>query len=608
LPVEVERKIADAAEGNPLFVEEMLSMLVDDGLLVRRDSRWIATSDMLAVRVPPTIHALLAARLDRLAENERAVIERAAVQGKVFYEGAVAELASEALRPAVADSLRALARKELIRPERPGLGGRNFRFRHLLVRDAAYESVPKEARAELHERFGRWLDHAAGERPTEYEEVVGYHLELAYHYRAELGAIDDAARALSHEAAERLGAAGRRAFARSDAPAAVKLISRAVSLLPASDPLRVDLVPSVRAVQGISDLAWADKALTEAVEAAATSGDRGLAANALVQRGFLRLFIGHEAAPGELIEVAERSIAVFEELGDQLALARAWRLVAQAHYLGRRLGLCEEASERAYEHVRRAGDRFEQREIIEWLLIALLLGPTPAKEAARRCERLFAEIPADPLLQAQILGAMAPLLLMQGRVGEADELVERARSIMEDAGEWVWIVSFWCAFVHMWQEKPIAAEHELRPGYEALKEIGEKSHFSSFAHGLSTAVYMLGRYEEAEQFSRECEEASRPNDVHSHVLWRSTRAKVLARRGEFEAAERLGRDAVAYASSSDLYVAHADALMDLAEVLRLAGDRASAREAVEEAIRYFELKGNVFAVGQARNRLRELAP
>ena len=299
---------------------------------------------------------------------------------------------------------------------------------------------------------------------------------------------------------------------------------------------------------------------------------------------------------------------MFEELGDQLALARAWRLVAQAHYLGRRLRLCAEASERAYEHVRLAGDRFEQREIVEWLVIALLLGPTPATEAARRCERLLAENRTEPLLEAQILGAMAPLLLMQGRVAEADELVARVRSIMEDAGERVWIVSFWCAFVDIWQGEPTAAEHELRPGYEALKEIGEKSHFSSLAHALATAVYMLGRYEEAEQVARECEEASRPNDVHSHVLWRSTRAKVLARRGEFEAAERLGRDAVAFASSSDLVVAHADALMDLAEVLCLADDRAAAREAVEEAIRYFELKGNVYAAGQALNRLQELAP
>ncbi len=271
---EVETRIAEAAEGNPLFVEEMLLMLIDDGLLTRDNGQWAATGDVAAIRVPPTIQALLAARVDRLDENERSVIERAAVVGKVFYEAAVVDLVPEALRPAVTDALATLARKQLIRPDRPSLGGRTFGFRHLLIRDAAYESIPKEVRAQLHDEFGRWLDSAVGDRGIEYEEVVGYHLEQAYRYRAELGTVDEATRALARDAAERLGSAGRRAFGRSDAPAAVNLISRAVALLPADDPLRVDLVPNVRAVQGMTDLAWADRVLTEAVEAAATTGNR----------------------------------------------------------------------------------------------------------------------------------------------------------------------------------------------------------------------------------------------------------------------------------------------------------------------------------------------
>ena len=270
----VGARIAEAAEGNPLFVEEMLSMLIDDGLLVREGGRWTAAGDISTVRVPPTIHALLAARLDQLDGSERAVIERASVIGKVFQEGAIAELSS-AVAPSVAESLGALVRKDLIRPERVSLGDRTYRFRHLLIRDAAYESIPKEVRSELHERFGRWLERTTGERAIEYEEVVGYHLEQAYRYRGELGAVDDAARALAREAAERLGSAGRRAFIRSDAPAGMNLIARAAALLPPDDPLRVELVPNVRVVQGLGgDMRWADRVLTEAVEAAATTGNR----------------------------------------------------------------------------------------------------------------------------------------------------------------------------------------------------------------------------------------------------------------------------------------------------------------------------------------------
>jgi DNA-binding SARP family transcriptional activator/class 3 adenylate cyclase len=606
LAEEVETRIAEAAEGNPLFVEEMLLMLIDDGLLARDNGRWAASGDVAAVRVPLTIQALLAARLDRLDENERSVLERAAVMGKVFYEEAILDLGPQDLRSGVGESLGTLVRKQLIRPDRPSLGGRTFGFRHLLIRDAAYESIPKEVRARTHERFGRWLERAAGIRAIEYEEVVGYHLEQAYRYRAEFGVVDEATREIAREAAERLGSAGRRAFGRSDAPAAVNLISRAVALLPAGDPLRVDLVPNVRAVQGMSDLAWADRVLTEAVDAAATTGNRHLAASALVQRGFLRLFTEPETTPGDLIDAAERAIAVFDDLGDELGLARAWRLVAQAHYLGRRLALCAEASERALEHTRRADDRFEEREIVEWLVIALLLGPVPAPEATRRCERLLEETKDNPVLQAEILGGLAALMTMLGRVDRADELSAQSRAAMTAQGESIWIVSFWLAFVRLWQGDPGGAERELRPAYDALKKIGEKSHFSSLAHQLSNAVFLQGRYDEAEQLTRECEESSRPNDVHSQILWRSIRAKVLAHKGELQAAEELAHLSVAFAAESDFHPAHADALMDLGHVLELAGKPSAAAQSVEEAIRFYELKGNVPQVERARAVLTEM--
>ena len=159
---EVETRIAEAAEGNPLFVEEMLSMLVDDGVIVRAEGRWAATRDLASVPVPPTIHALLGARLDRLTAAERAVIERASVEGKVFHQGSIAALASERVRPAIATHLATLVRRDLIRPDQTAFATeRAFRFRHLLIRDAAYDSIPKAIRAELHELFARWLEEQA---------------------------------------------------------------------------------------------------------------------------------------------------------------------------------------------------------------------------------------------------------------------------------------------------------------------------------------------------------------------------------------------------------------------------------------------------------------
>jgi DNA-binding SARP family transcriptional activator/tetratricopeptide (TPR) repeat protein len=583
------RRIVDAAEGNPFFVEEMLALVLEDG----RGAE---------LEVPPTIQALLAARLDRLSDDERTVIEAASVEGKVFHDGSVVVRVPEALRPSVREHLMALVRKELIRPERSLFAReRAFRFRHLLIRDAAYESIPKEARAAFHEGYAAWLEGAAAERLPEYGEIVGYHLEQTFRYRAELGPVRDADRAIARRAAERLGAAGRRAIVRADAPAAVNLLSRAVSLLPPDDPARIDLVPTVRVAQGLGgDLGWAVDVLDDAIAA----GDDQLRAHALVQRGLLRLFTGPDVAAGELIEIAERAIEDLQ--GHDLGLARAWRLVAQANYLARRAGPSVAAAERALVHARRADDPFEEREIVQYLLVALVLGPAPAPEATRLCEQLLEEAASNPVVEADTLGALAYFVAIQGHTAKANELLASSRGVMEGLGEWIWLLPVCYALSAVWESDPIALERELRPGYEALMRIGEKSGFSSFATLLAQAVYALGRYDEAEDLARETRDASRPIDVQSETVWRTVKAKVLARRGESHAAEELAREAIAFVEQSDFLPVHADALMDLAEILRLAGCPGEAGPAVEEAIRLYEQKGNVVAAAKARAQLEAL--
>jgi DNA-binding SARP family transcriptional activator len=604
---EVAGRIADAAEGNPLFVEEMLSMLIEDGLLVRLNGQWSATTQLASTPVPPTIQALLAARLDQLGPEERTVIERAAIEGKVFHEGSVSELAPASVRASVGTHLEELVRKELIRPYRPDFGAEQaFRFRHLMIRDAAYDAIPKATRAELHEAFARWLEQMTGDRTTGYEEIIGYHLEQAVRYRTELGTVDDATRALAHEAAGRLGAAGSRAFVRRDAQAAVSLMSRAVALMPPDDPARVDLIPNVRVVQGLSgDLSWAEPVLTEAVEAAAAASDRRLEAHALVQLAFLRLFTQPNVEAAELHDVAARAIAAFEELGDELGLARAWRLVAQAHYLARSAGLCAEASARALEHARLAGDRLETRESVEWLCVALMLGPTPASEAAAHCEELLEEVQGDPILEPTVLAVLGNARAMQGRVDEAHELLHRWRRGVTEFGDSIWLFAINFGWV-MLEDDPVAAEQELRPGYEALGRLGEKSHFSSVAGLLARAVFAQGRYDEAERLTRASEEAARPNDIHSHILWRTTRAQVLAQKGDLKGAEALAVEAVGFAAESDFLDSHADALMVLAELRAQASSNEGAIAHAGAAICLYEQKENRRSAERARSRLRAI--
>ena len=226
---ELRERIARAAGGNPLFISEMLAMAAEDG----------------DVDVPPTLKALLAARLDQLDEAERRVLERGSVEGEIFHRGGVQALAPEETQ--VTTRLAALVRRQLVRPDRALLAGDDgYRFRHLLIRDAAYEALPKAVRADLHTRFADWLDEH-GHALVERDEIVGYHLEQAARYTAELGQPDPG---LAERAASRLAAAGRRASDRLDGRAALALLSRAVELL---RPLRLDLALELEAVWHMVD-------------------------------------------------------------------------------------------------------------------------------------------------------------------------------------------------------------------------------------------------------------------------------------------------------------------------------------------------------------------
>ncbi|MGH3017902.1 MAG: AAA family ATPase, partial [Gaiellaceae bacterium] len=283
-------RIQLAAEGNPLFVEEMISMLIDDGALRRDNGRWVAASDLSDVTIPSSIQVLLAARLDQLGTPERLVIERAAVEGTVFHRGAIEALLDEPLREQANESLGALLRKELIRQERTADTGEDaFRFRHVLIRNAAYGGLAKQVRAELHERFADWLEDAAGDRSTEVEEVLGYHLEQAFRHRTEVHGADDTGSGLAARGGRLLASAGRRAVARGDAPAAVNLLERAGALMPEDAPERLELrLELASALHGAGDLQRVGELLEGALAQAEQSGNTGVEARARLELACLR--------------------------------------------------------------------------------------------------------------------------------------------------------------------------------------------------------------------------------------------------------------------------------------------------------------------------------
>ena len=256
---EASARLLEVAAGNPLFLEQLAASL--------GEQHWGEDEPQL----PATIQALLAARLELLGPGERAVLWRAAVVGRDFSREAVAELLPAEARAPLGRHLRTLAAKGLIEaaPSEPGAPAR-FHFHHLLVQQAAYRAIPKSHRAELHQRFAGWSEHQAAE-----DEIVGYHLEQAVRYRGELGAVDDEVRALARRGAGHLEAAGTRAHARGDVPAAVRLLQRAASLLPADDPARARAQTGLgAALLEAGRLDQADRVLADAGRIAEVAGDR----------------------------------------------------------------------------------------------------------------------------------------------------------------------------------------------------------------------------------------------------------------------------------------------------------------------------------------------
>ena len=611
LPEPVMRRISQAAEGNPLFLEEMLGMLIDEGVLRHDNGSWVAAEDARAVRVPPTIQALLAARLDLLPEDERAVIEVASIEGKEFHVAAVAELAPEQPRDEIDACLLSLLRKELIRPARGSFPGHDaFRFRHILIRDAAYDGMSKERRSEHHEHHADWLERVAGERVAEYEEIVGSHLEQAYRYRTELGLVGESTEALAERAGERLASAGRAAFAHTDLPAAANLLARAWSLLPPTSHRRVELLPSLAtALQQTGRLDAAKLTVAEAEEAAKASGDRRERAVAQLAQLRLRVVMQPDGSNDAIENAAtSRLLPVFEELGDEAGLALTWRLLGDVHLVRGRTAEAESAWRRALEHARSAGKREMETVIATWLLVAVSLGPTPVPEAIRFCREIVDQPGAARLTTGAALAELGLLQAMEGDFAGARSRLAHAQAVADDLGHiFLGLTSRERAGVtELLAEQPEAAEREFRAAYEYLERLGEQSYLSTQAARLSRAVYEQGRLDEAEHLTRVSEEAASSDDLLTQLEWRAIRAKVLAQRGRLDDAEALAREAAGVAARTDFLVSHGDVLLDLAEVLRRSERLEDAAGAVEQAQTLYLQKGNVVSARKARKLLGTL--
>ncbi len=569
-------RIREAAEGNPLFVEQMLAM--------------VAESPNGDVVVPPTIQALLAARLDQLDPSERGVLERGAVEGKIFHRGGVEALAPE--EPDVPTKLMALVRKELVRPDRTQLTGDDaFRFRHLLIRDAAYDGLPKSARAELHERFAAWLE-SRGADLIELDEILGYHLEQAHRYRVELGMAGRETDDLARRAAERLGAAAERAALRHDATASIALYERSLALGP-DVPLAFER--QLRLIRVRLEAGDLQRALGEAhdlIEQARRAGDRPRELRATLMRARVS-YLADPRAIDEFGPLVEEALETFAAIPDDAGLADAWSVASAVHHAALRWRPVKEALERMLEHAERSGDRLLSEEARSRLLSAYLYGPFPVEES-------IAWYRANPTEHPFFLANLAQLESMRGNIGLAREAYLEARQKGKERGQLLLAasVTMEAAECELTAGDPQRAADIALEGVAELESLGEHGWLSTVAGHAAEALLRLGRDEDAWSMTERAEAAGAPDDVITQLLIRQVRAKILARRGTLEEAERLARDAVALSEPTDSLEVKANALCDLATVLGVAGKRDEALGALARAEVFFAKKGHT--AGAAR--------
>jgi DNA-binding SARP family transcriptional activator len=557
------RVLAEAADGNPLFLEQLAAMLVEEGLLHREADAWRAPAAVDELRIPPSIELLLAARLDRLAPDEVVVLEAAAVEGAVFHLGALeAVLAEQDVEVDAAAATSALVRAGIVLPAPGSLGGEQaFRFRHGLIQDVAYERIPKALRARLHRRHARWLEQAGADRVLELDEAVGFHLERAFRLGAELGTPDEA---LAAESAAHLDAAGRRAHARGDFRAAAGLLARAHELYDAADPRAAAVALELAAALRLAGRAREALALLEG----AAASDEATATRLELERCSARLLCDPSLSAADLAAAAESAIAVFERLRDDAGLAHAYALLGEVHLLACREAQVEAALERALVHARRAGDRQRAAGTLAKLALAAYLGPHPADDAILRCGEIEGADDADPTTRAVALAAQAVLEAMRGRADVGRERIAAAVALCEEYGldRAVAFVPGFAGCVELAAGDAAAAEANLRVGYEALHALGESPTLATTAALLALALEAAGRLDEADALTAESERAAGA-DIVSQLYWRQARARVRLARGDRAGAEQLAREAVALAEPTDLLAVHGALLLDLAAAL-----------------------------------------
>jgi class 3 adenylate cyclase/tetratricopeptide (TPR) repeat protein len=579
-------RILEASEGNPFFVEEIVALLQESGAG--------------EVAIPPTIQVLLAARLDQLDPAERDALQRGAVEGRIFHRGAVQALSHEGADAAA--QLTALMRKELIRPDQAQLPGQDaFRFRHLLIREAAYDALPKAIRADLHERFAGWLaEH--GPDLVELDELLGYHLEQSHRFRQELG---QSGELLAARAAARLGAAGRRALDRGDMDGASNLLERAAALLEEDSKERLELeVELGEALLEGGRLSEAAALLEEALGRAMQTGDGLLQARAQVGLASVYAQTRGSRAHEEIARDVAPLVRVFEEAGDHRGAADALRLLGLLKRWSSDYTAAAELQERALLHARQVGDERREAAIIRHIGSTALWGPERVDLALARC-RAILDGASNGRVKANCLVRIGGLEGLAGRFDAAWDAIDEARAFMSDLGlrHLKAHSSDVAVLVAMLAGDFERAEREARAAYVVLEEMGDRTFQPTEASLIGETLAAQGRLDEAEQWLAIRRGIGDADDEEPANI--GLEALIMARRGHLDKAEELVRRCLALDGDTPVPLV-LDPRFTLAEILLQAGRVAEAETEAEACLARYEAKGIVPLAQNARVLLAEI--
>jgi DNA-binding SARP family transcriptional activator/tetratricopeptide (TPR) repeat protein len=573
-----EARIVDMAEGNPLFLEQLVAVGVEDQ----------------ASALPSSIQAVLAARIDRLDEAERAVLEHASVQGRSFSVNAVAELLPEYDRAGIAMLVVSLVRKQLVRPDRADVGGDDaFRFAHVLIREVAYQRLPKGRRAELHERLAGWL--AAS--PEARDDIIGFHLSEAYENLAALGPVGDRERAVATAAVERLTAAADAARLRGDPAAGARLLERAQVVLASDARARGELLPLLGAtLYDAGRLGDAARVLDEAIGRAS---EPRLLARAQIERELVRLETDLDTGTARADRVAEEVLPVLDREDDHHGASRAWFLRGEVAWIAGRVADADDSWMRAAEQAGRAGAERERFELIGWRAMAAAQGPAPINEAITRCEEFGVLVERSPIATVWILQPLALLHAMKGELETAERLLAEANEIRHALGGLGSSFSHLEAGCRLCAHQPELAEARLRTDAEKLSSMRGKGTLATTLALLARAVYAQGRTDEAAELCASASREAAPEDTMTQVIWRGVLARVAASQGRHDEAESLSSEAVGLATPTDLISLRGDAMLDRADVLWVGERLEEADRSARAGIALYEAKGNVAAASEA---------